>query len=711
MSASTQSDSDHLPDSDSDSDSDSDQILPEAQQAAQYHDVDDDEDEYMPDHDDLRSISPPRREGKVDHDGLLSNSPGGTNDRTIPILKDNPYAEEPTYHTRPNRWYGADSTWLSWTEEERLAVHSLDQVRSRDLSLHLYNAHALNANAKHSREVRRKSVKGKAPVRSEIDRDNDNTDTLIPPRGWTAWPLPPEHVPRDSLIPQTNSDVYRIQDDPQPSVGLEDCIIATTTRLARERWKARSWQPEFATKRQWGIKVEHDENGIPMDEDLQQSPVEESAGESDAAENVTSDSDSDSHNAGDKIYTSQAYDLALDDDVDQERKEDKQEGFESLQRELPVPIADDAKARDILLPTTRQILGNFDHLLMGLHRARQAYAPIPSLKRAVGNRQRDISGTESEVPPAQPSGRKRKRRRTTSVASNGSTVSGSTGTNDPDDHKTHPRRPNPRDWSDVIGMAALTGWDPAVVERASRRCASLFNENMLFRTFHEGSGKAKQASCFTEHEALDDDEASELEIPSEGFTAMIRMSQACKECHAVKEKCEPQEDAEGNSDCKRCARTKAACSGITVKIYNDIGRSCPYKDCERHTIPFRKAYHLQRHLDSVHQSDAPPASLRSGIPLPVPIVEEQPKPSEIICPVSTCTRHKQPFARGTKLYEHLRKMHPEIDIKEVKKLEAARRGEKRGRYRDESRRREIGFTNRSRSKSVFSESRAGSDGD
>lgn len=39
-----------------------------------------------------------------------------------------------------------------------------------------------------------------------------------------------------------------------------------------------------------------------------------------------------------------------------------------------------------------------------------------------------------------------------------------------------------RDWSDVLGMAALKGWDPNVVKRAGKRCAELFDEEMGFRT-------------------------------------------------------------------------------------------------------------------------------------------------------------------------------------------------------------------------------------
>jgi len=38
-----------------------------------------------------------------------------------------------------------------------------------------------------------------------------------------------------------------------------------------------------------------------------------------------------------------------------------------------------------------------------------------------------------------------------------------------------------RDWSDVLGIAALQGWDGVVIDAAAKRCAALFGEGMDFR--------------------------------------------------------------------------------------------------------------------------------------------------------------------------------------------------------------------------------------
>jgi len=61
---------------------------------------------------------------------------------------------------RPNRWKGAASTWQSLTEQERGLAASLDQLRNQDLSIHLYNAHALKRRAKEfeKRDLRNQDV-------------------------------------------------------------------------------------------------------------------------------------------------------------------------------------------------------------------------------------------------------------------------------------------------------------------------------------------------------------------------------------------------------------------------------------------------------------------------------------------------------------------------------------------------------------------------
>ena len=60
----------------------------------------------------------------------------------------NSIASEELHETRPNRWTGPPSTWRRYTQAERHAFQALESIRNRDLSIHLYNAFALNTRAK-----------------------------------------------------------------------------------------------------------------------------------------------------------------------------------------------------------------------------------------------------------------------------------------------------------------------------------------------------------------------------------------------------------------------------------------------------------------------------------------------------------------------------------------------------------------------------------
>jgi hypothetical protein len=75
---------------------------------------------------------------------------------------DNESVSEESDFVRPNRWTGAPSTWLSITEQERGVAASLDELRNRDLSIHLYNAHALK---KRGKDLESKATSGiKVPI-------------------------------------------------------------------------------------------------------------------------------------------------------------------------------------------------------------------------------------------------------------------------------------------------------------------------------------------------------------------------------------------------------------------------------------------------------------------------------------------------------------------------------------------------------------------
>uniref|UniRef100_L2FXH2 RNA polymerase i specific transcription initiation factor n=1 Tax=Colletotrichum fructicola (strain Nara gc5) TaxID=1213859 RepID=L2FXH2_COLFN len=136
---------------------------------------------------------------------------------------------EELYETRPNRWKGSKATWHVYTQEERLIYRSLEEVRNRDLSVHLYNAFALK-----NRETRA----GAAEPMQSVDASD-----WRPPNPWTAWPMNTQTVPGDDFLKQTHDedDEFTIRSNaPQmPSTALEDELTATILRQAKERFYQR----------------------------------------------------------------------------------------------------------------------------------------------------------------------------------------------------------------------------------------------------------------------------------------------------------------------------------------------------------------------------------------------------------------------------------------------------------------------------------------
>jgi uncharacterized C2H2 Zn-finger protein len=194
-------------------------------------------------------------------------------------------------------------------------------------------------------------------------------------------------------------------------------------------------------------------------------------------------------------------------------------------------------------------------------------------------------------------------------------------------------------------MAALTGWNEDVVARASKRCVELLGENMLFRRFHEAKHKGEKSF----------------------FTEMLASGE------------EPQDTKE--EDVAQTVQTQAA--SITQDSDSDAEPgprySCPIESCPRHRTVFRTAGNLKQHITRSHalfkeeddKDGIVETTMRDG--------------RQVVCPVQTCRRSREPFPEGKKLYHHVRKMHPEVNIQELKKLQAQKRSETRGKWTGEKR--------------------------
>ncbi|KAK1076433.1 hypothetical protein LTR33_008955 [Friedmanniomyces endolithicus] len=352
---------------------------------------------------------------------------------------------------RENRFNGPASTWYDHTREERGLAASLDQQRANDLSVHLYNTHALKGRLRDPQLAA--AAKPWQSKRNWLRVDEEGKVLWHPDPQWTAWPLPASDVPRrGEVFGVSPRDVdedgtYRKSEHWRPSADLEAEIRALMLKKAEERFRQRLW--------------------------------------ADAKDDLT---------AGDVQIKRE----------NQNRDDRSGSGFQETKPSRllhaakcqPVLHADDDEAAMITRPTVRHILSKLDDLIAGLHTSRLGQRRVRSTSKSRSRSKTAKSRSKSRSQaPSHSSTRGRTRIKVeTSIAGSGDESSNVDSDNDDKEATTmlkNEQRGNSqrsrhelgqRDWSDVLGIAALVGWDQAVIDRAARRCASLFGEGMAFRT-------------------------------------------------------------------------------------------------------------------------------------------------------------------------------------------------------------------------------------
>ena len=346
------------------------------------------------------------------------------------------------------------SLWRNRTAGERQTFTSLGQLRAKDLSIHLYNAAQLKSRVRSDRE---------APAHDS----NGFVETREPPNSWTAWPLPPRLVPREherkqweeraSLQPPYSTKQGR------PGAELRDLLVAQVLRTARRTFDARQWEGPTADS------ISRHSSDSP------QNPLR-----------------------GPQIS----------DGGDVKPGLTASGGIGDL---MTVILADDEIASKILRPIMQHLMTKLDGLLMGLHHARSSYLSVGNNAKQKTTKKRKRSSSKREE-------RSQKQRKSSTV-DDGTSMSDSSSGSELVDSGTEDSRPASkrnarasavkdgqerfarrrrrlglRDWSDVLGVASMTGVDAHVVGRAAFRCAALFDEGISFRTMHEGGNEDTEST-------------------------------------------------------------------------------------------------------------------------------------------------------------------------------------------------------------------------
>jgi hypothetical protein len=487
---------------------------------------------------------------------------------------------------RPNRWTGVSSTWKSLTEQERGLANSLDQLRDQDLSIHLYNAHALK--------------KPGATQENDDEEREGEKKPWIPNKTWTAWPLPPDQVPREEehVGPEDDNERYTLKKREvwRPSRGLEEALMGVTLKQAKERFDARESAGSHWEINEADDELEHERQG-----------------------------------AGDEGP------------IDPTIKESSQP---PPQKEIFMPIvsADDGRSRDILRPSIRHTLSKLDELLMALHHSRETCRHYASQSETTADDEPDARassrGRDSSKGPKKIRGRPRKFADISRSNSRGR--SQTQGLDDPShsrvkvarrgrpkkqypyllgetEHEYHIRiarlqkkplpsyapplvadSPEPlsspdnrpfrkaparratsteratsrqkklrlRDWSEVLGAAALVGFPPDVIARAAHRCAELFGESMTMRTMFEGPF------------------GSDAEVETSYQPNMVPSL--------------PSDSSDDGAEMRPSNRGSNVRDARPLK-HQENKFLCPLDNCPRKATGFRNLYDLKRHMKKGHK--------------------------------------------------------------------------------------------------------------
>lgn len=432
-------------------------------------------------------------------------------------------------HERDGRFYGPDVSWKIYTSDERDLAASLDRIENNDLSAHLYNTHRI----KHRQRYRDSSTI--RPWQSKQSWLAHGQPAFSPDRAWSAWPLESADVPRRdenwgvaAAVEDNQYETYRRPEVWRPSVDLQDCVQAEILRQAKERFYQRKclgarWQP-----------IVPDSASDPR------------------SSAMSDDEDSDASSLMSQVDTKPS--------ASTKRGGEEHTGGDTSDREAQARFtADEEVAGAVVQTTVSHIMSKLDDILLGLHRSRRGHYGDRSRSRTGSPASRSTSHVARKpVEPSSPSKQKAQSRRSVVQEQVPSApyafpeqIDGCTPPRD------HPKRQElgTRDWSEVLGVAALVGCDQSMVARAAGRCAALFDESMTFRTMPETpAGEARDY---------------------------------------------------GSQQSRNVLGAVSSSGGVEKDVLtldaNVHGHYCPHASCARHREPYLQRWRLREHLKRKHE--------------------------------------------------------------------------------------------------------------
>ncbi|KAJ0419283.1 hypothetical protein BJY00DRAFT_165289 [Aspergillus carlsbadensis] len=533
-------------------------------------------------------------------DGLSLQGRAETYEKPNTLGPEHPKSSQSPPPYRPNRFHGSVYMWLKLTQDDRETAQALEETRAGDLAAHLYNAFTLQSQA----VAKPQNVGGPG-----ID-----TPGYKYPLGsleqWTAWPMSSDEVPRpDERLRRlrqryiTDGRTYKLGSDPRPSAALEECIIASLLRVAKDRFRDRDWEMSTSARSASVRHLELDDTKAKIE------GGQKMRGQSTDTQQRDPEFDTDDRMSGTEWETDQ-------------------ESSRPPQR--PTPQIDEDESRKKLRPLARKIIAQFDQLLMGLHRfhgsldsedrsrsrgrkrgrssswasdkssVHSGHAPpeyasgIESNSVSLGIPSRSASARKKEstsnLDRSQSRGRKPSRK-----ASRPQPRRNRTGGPQASEHRSISRYNNIQsgltDWRDVLGVASMVGLPPAALRRATDRFSALSNEHMVDPPLPEGSETHFMEDVLVWASAQNKIAAGEGE---EDRRPNLESQSPSPGTYTEERSTSPDNDRP-----KKAKSFKASTADSEKVLF------CPFSKCPRHEKGFSRIWNLNQHLKNMHPKYQP----------------------------------------------------------------------------------------------------------
>ncbi|KAH7320021.1 hypothetical protein B0I35DRAFT_460329 [Stachybotrys elegans] len=539
-------------------------------------------------------------------------------------------ASEDLHENRPNRWRGDPSAWRALTRSERELWLSLKQTRDADLALHLFNVAALK---RPRDEETRRALRIQTAAGEEV--------TWRPPDAWTAWPLKSRDVPVEGLMHGTKTAdhdeafTFRRDEAVMPSTELEEELSATILRQAKNRFRRRQQrsQPQ-PTEPSTPIIASQTMRSSPPPPPppppaVSSSPARPSSQEPIASTEVPpasqepdgvvaapkpipvmSADDERSYmllrpsvrhiltqlDAGLEILrrtdvgagygTDSATDTSDSSSSSHKRGRGRPRSTWSSATTSPSrPLTRRGRPRKVHVPREGE---SYEEMVERVAREAHRRLPVrPEDKDAAFEAWLRAGEGEGEGEGDDPATAENTARNATTVRQRKTARK-----------RRRPKRlreTRPRDWTDVMGVAALAGFPPAVIARATKRCADLFGEPMLMHTMNEAPASRGTGVVTTTYRpepirlgSSDMDEEDEEEEDNDRHTPAASIRRRSRSISRARTPSSRGRSSSVGSHSETRSQSSGGC------------HFCPVATCSRAAKGFTRRPNLARHVKLMH---------------------------------------------------------------------------------------------------------------